>query len=146
MFMKGKPNYTWEELLKKVSKEYHSVIDVFMKCDTDTLSEHQEEDHIIQLEKGKNPSFVQNYRPLLDQENNAMIKYIQKHFGKGFIWPSLSAAVAPVLLVKKPDGGLHFCIDYQAQNAVTIKNWYSIPLINETANWQTLSVSQSLIL
>ena len=61
-----------------------------------------------------------------------MIKYIQEHLGKGFIWPSLSAAVAPVLLVRKPGEKLHFCANYCTLNAVTIKNRYSIPLINET--------------
>ena len=65
-FMKGKPKYTWEELLKKVPKEYHSVIDVFIKCDADMLPEHRDEDYSIQLEEGKNPLFVQNYRPLSD--------------------------------------------------------------------------------
>ena len=83
--MKGKPEYTWEKLLKKVSKEYHSIIDVFMKCDADMLLEHQDKNHSIQLEEGKNPLFVQNYRPLSDQKNNVMIKYIQEHLEKGFI-------------------------------------------------------------
>ena len=129
--MKGKPDYSWEELLKKVPKEYHSVINVFMKRNTDALPEHQEKDHTIQLEKGKNPPFIQNYRPPSDQENNAMIKYIQEHLGKGFIWFSLSAVAAPVVLVKKPGGGLCFCVDYYALNTVTIKNWYPIPLINK---------------
>ena len=96
------------------------------------LSEHQEEDYTIQLEECKNLSFVQNYRPLLDQENNAMIKYIQKHLEKSFICSSSSAAAAPVLLVKKPGRGLRFCVDYHALNAVTIKNWYPILLINNT--------------
>ena len=131
-FMKGKPEYTREKLLEKIPKEYHSVIDVFMKCDADMLPEHQDEDHSIQLEEDKNPPFVQNYRPFSDQENNAMIKYIQKHLGKSFIWPNLLAAAAAVLLVRKPDGGLHFCINYCALNAVTIKNWYPILLINKT--------------
>ena len=45
--MKGKPEYTWEELLKKVPKEYCSVIDVFMKRDADMLSKHQDKDHSI---------------------------------------------------------------------------------------------------
>ena len=96
--MKGKPNYTQEELLKKVLKEYHSVIDVFMKHNDDTLPEHRKEDHTIQLENGKNPPFVQNYRPLLDQENDAMIKYIQEHLGKSFIHPNSLTAATPVLL------------------------------------------------
>ena len=74
--MKGKPDYTRQELLKKVPKEYHSMIDVFMKYDADTLPEHQDEDHSIQLEEGKSPPFVRNYRPRSDQENKAMIKYI----------------------------------------------------------------------
>ena len=131
-FMKGKPEYTCEELLQKVPKEYHSVIDIFMKRDTDMLPEHQNKDHRIQLEEGKNPLFVQNYRPLSDQENNAMIKYIQEHLGKNFIWLSLLAAAAPILLVKKPERELYFCVDYCALNAVTIKNRYPIPLINKT--------------
>ena len=46
-FMKSKPNYTQEVLLKKVLKKYHSVIDVFMKRNNDMLSEHRKEDHII---------------------------------------------------------------------------------------------------
>ena len=61
-----------------------------------------------------------------------MIKYIQEYLGKSFIRLSLSAAAAPVLLVRKPGRGRHFCIDYCALNTVTIKNWYHIPLINET--------------
>ena len=102
-----------------------------MKRNTDMLPEHQEENYIIQLEEDKNPPFVQNYRSLSDQKNNAMIKYIHEHLWKSFIWPSLSAAAAPVLLVKKPEGGLHFCVNYCALNTVTIKNWYPIPLINK---------------
>ena len=92
-----------------------------MKHEADVLSEHCEKNYTIQLEKGKNPPFVQNYRPLSDLENDVMIKYIQEHLEKGFIWPSLSAAAAPVLLVRKPSRRLGFCVDYCALNAVTIK-------------------------
>ena len=56
--MKGKPEYTCEELLKKVPKEYYSMIDVFMKRNADMLLEHQNKDHSIQLEEGKNPPFI----------------------------------------------------------------------------------------
>ena len=62
--MKGKPEYTRKKLLEKVPKEYHSIIKIFMKHKANVLLEHCKKDYTIQLEKGKNPSFVQNYRPL----------------------------------------------------------------------------------
>ena len=37
-----------------------------------------------------------------------------------------------MLLVRKPNGGLRFCVDYRALNKITVKNQYSIPLINKT--------------
>ena len=84
-FMKGKLEYTHKELLEKMSKQYHNVINIFMKCNVDMLPEHQDKDHNIQLEEGKNLPFVRNYRPLSDQKNKAMIKYIQEHLEKDFI-------------------------------------------------------------
>ena len=38
--MKNKPEHTQEKLLKKVLKEYYSIIDVFMKHDADMLLKH----------------------------------------------------------------------------------------------------------
>lgn len=51
---------------------------------------------------------------------------------KGFIRASSSPAASPVLLVRKPGGGLRFCVDYRGLNAFTVKNCYPIPLVNET--------------
>ena len=39
-FKKEKPEYTHKELLEKMPKEYHSMIDVFMKHNADMLLEH----------------------------------------------------------------------------------------------------------
>jgi hypothetical protein len=51
---------------------------------------------------------------------------------KGFICVSSSPAAAPVLFVRKPGGGLRFCVDYQGLNRVTKKDRYLLPLIYET--------------
>ena len=51
---------------------------------------------------------------------------------KGFIRVSHSSAGAPVLFARKPGGGLRFCVDYRALNAVTVKDRYPLPLIKET--------------
>ena len=50
---------------------------------------------------------------------------------KGFIRPSVSPWGAPVLFVKKKDGSMHMCIDYQQLNMVTIRNKYLIPRIDD---------------
>ncbi|KAI0992970.1 hypothetical protein K3495_g15214, partial [Podosphaera aphanis] len=50
----------------------------------------------------------------------------------GWIRASASPGGAPVLFVKKPGGGLRFCVDYRALNAITEKDRYPLPLIRET--------------
>ena len=59
-------------------------------------------------------------------------KYLTENLETGFIRSSSSPAASPVLFVKKPGGGLRFCVDYRALNAKTIKNRYPLPLIRET--------------
>ena len=53
-------------------------------------------------------------------------------FDKGFIRVSNSLTAAPVLFVKKPRGGLRFCINYRGLNRVIKKDRYPLPLIYET--------------
>ena len=56
------------------------------------------------------------------EELEVLKKYLTENLNKGFILASSSPAAAPVLLVKKPGGGLHFCVDYRALNTITTKN------------------------
>ena len=63
-------------------------------------------------------------RPYLMSKNKLLVikKYINKHLNKGFIYPSISLAAAPILLAKKPGGGIRFYINYKGLNAIIIKN------------------------
>lgn len=51
---------------------------------------------------------------------------------KGYIRPSNSEVVTPVLFVRKPGGGLRFCYDYRTLNAITKLDQYLLLLIPET--------------
>jgi hypothetical protein len=61
-------------------------------------------------------------------------EHIKELLGKSFIRPSSSPWGAPVIFVPKKDGTQRLCVDYHAQNEVTIKNKYMLPWIDDLFN------------
>jgi hypothetical protein len=95
------------------------------------LPRHCPYDHHIPLKDGFTPPFGPIYS-LSRTELEALRKWLEENLSKGFIHASSSPAGAPILFVKKGDGSLHLCVDYQGLNEGIIKNCYPLPLLHET--------------
>ena len=111
--------------------QYHKFLDIFSKDDADKLPPlHPGVDHKIKIEPGTQAPSGPLYS-ISREELEVLKKYLTENLNKGFIQASSSPATAPVLFVKKPEGGLRFCVDYRALNTITINNCYPLPLIRE---------------
>jgi hypothetical protein len=84
----------------------------------------------INLVPGTKPIAKNAYR-LAAPELAELKKQLKDLQQKGFIRPTASPWGAPVLFVKKKDGSMRLCVDYRDLNAVTIKNKYPLPQIDD---------------
>jgi hypothetical protein len=87
-------------------------------------------DHRIELIPGSTPPSRPTFR-MNPKELDELRKQLDELLKAGFIQPSKSPYGAPVLFVKKKDGTMRMCIDYRALNAITVKNKYPLPRIDE---------------
>jgi len=62
---------------------------------------------------------------------NAEDEILDEMLCTGVIEPSISEWASPVCMVKKPDGTYRFCIDYKRVNAVSRKDAFPIPDIQD---------------
>ena len=115
--------------LTLVPLDYHDLGSVFSKQHALSLPPHRPYDCAIDLLPGS-PLPSSRLFNLSLPEREAMEGYIRDSLAAGIIRPSSSPVGAGFFFVSKKDKSLRPCIDYRGLNDITIKNKYSLPLID----------------
>jgi RNase H-like domain found in reverse transcriptase/Reverse transcriptase (RNA-dependent DNA polymerase)/Integrase zinc binding domain len=121
----------------KLPEQYWPWLDVFSQKLADQLPQHRPGiDHRIPLKKDAAGSeHPPPFGPLYSMNREELLvlrKTLTELLGKNFVRVSKSPAASPILLVRKPGGGIRFCVDYRGLNELTVKDRYPLPLIRET--------------
>ena len=98
-------------------------------CDG-SLAEISTTDHRIDLTPGAKPVRSAPYRAG-PKARKAESEEVERMPRAGFIEPAQSEWASPVVLVPKPDGTLRFCVDYRRLNAITVRDKYPLPQMDE---------------
>ena len=86
--------------------------------------------HRIDLRPGTVPIKQRAYR-LSKAKSDILKEELSKLINKKLIVPSTSPWSSPVILVPKHNGKWRLCVDFRRVNQVTIRDAYSLPLIDE---------------
>ena len=113
-----------QQQLNELFKEFQ---DVFSQGDDDLgntpLLEHGIETH--------GPSLRQPYRRQNPAVRREEMTQVRQMLSSNVIQPSNSPWASPVVMVRKKDGSLRFCVDFRQLNTATIKDAHPLPRIDD---------------
>ena len=96
----------------KIPAKYHRHLSVFSEEASHRFPEPHIWDHAIELKPGALSSIPGKVYQLMQDEQKALLEFIQEQQAKGYIHPSKSPYVAPFFFIKKKDGKLQPVQDY----------------------------------
>ena len=118
--------------LEQLKTDFPNVFteDLPDRADGSEPTVHSETIHTINLLPNAKPSFRKAWRtsPAERAEIDKQVKYM---LAKGLIKPSSSPWGAPTLFAPKSDGSLCMCIDYRGLNAMTERDVYPLPRVDD---------------
>jgi hypothetical protein len=117
-----------EVIPEDIQQLVHQFVDIFQS--PTKLPPQRALDHHIPLVSGATPVNVKPYRYSPAQKDE-IENQLHEMLRNGVIQPSVSPFSSLVLLVKKKDGSWRFCVDYRRLNALTVKNKYPMPVVDE---------------
>ena len=109
-------------------KEYHNIFSL-EKCD---VGHTKAAKHQIVLKDPDTPPFKERFRRIPPTQPDEVHAHLKMMLDVGVIQPSNSPWCNAVVLARKKDGSLRFCIDFQKLNSLTVKDSHLLPLICET--------------
>ena len=87
--------------------------------------------HLFSIDTGDARPIRQMPRPVPHHQKAEVDRQLDDMLKKGIIKPSTSEWASPILMVRKADGSLRFCLDYRRVNAVTKHDAYPLPNMND---------------
>ena len=122
LFKEEAASLTWQErdLLNGLLFQYHEAFAL--------NDEERGETGLVKLEID-----TSNARPKQQAPRRApfALRQVKKMQSLGVIRPSSSDWASPIVLVKKKDGSLRFCVDYRELNSVTKSDLFPLPRIDD---------------
>ena len=109
-------------------KEYHDIFSL-EKCD---MGHTKAAKHKIVLKDSDTPLFKERFRQIPPPQLDEVHAHLKMMLDAGVIWPSNSPWCNAVVLVRKKDGSLRFCINFRKLNSLTVKDSHLLPHICET--------------
>lgn len=117
-------------------QELRELLMKFMDCFSATSAVRQTPltKHRIITDDAVRPLRQNPYR-VSTKEREAIRSQVEQIMQDHVIQPYRSPWASPVVLVKKKDGTLRFCVDYRKLNQVTKKDVYPLPRIDGSLYW-----------
>ena len=109
-------------------KEYH---DIFL-LEKHDMGHTNATKHKIVLKDPDTPPFKEHFRRIPPPQLDEVREHLKLMLDAGVIRPSNSPWCNAVMLVRKKDGSLYFCIDFRKLNSLTVKDSHPLPCICET--------------
>ena len=116
------------EKARSLLKEYH---DIFF-LEKQDMGHTKAAEHKIVLKDPDTPPFKERFRRIPPPQLDEVREHLKLMLDAGVIRPSNSPWCNAVVLVRKKDGSLRFCIDFRKLNSLTVKDSHPLPRICET--------------
>ena len=109
-------------------QEYHDIFSL----EKHDMGHTKMTKHKIVLKDPDTPPFKEWFHRIPPPQVDEVREHLKLMLDAGVVRPSNSPWCNAVVLVKKKDGSLHFCIDFRRLNALTVKDSHPLPRICET--------------